>query len=264
MNVMPLIQTSLPPAVISIASLFCKVHQVWKGYKRTQELTESASNFSLGLAGWIVDMLAGGSNLVRIPARTIFIARKVMDSIITQKALIAAWKEVEKSASEEIYLPKEWITNNEFTFLSPSTRHDFKNACNRLAQRVLEVAKASLLFISALFEFSMTLMSLLDAFSLKESITNESIQGMFINLDVLSGELKAHQKEIQAMLESVGAVYKIQTFTKPAAVAVRCFTSCCRPVDEYACRVPVRVSPFLPKSHIPKIPLSAYHLVRSL
>lgn len=204
-----IVDTYLPEPIPTIVHGFCTVHRWFRGYQRALEITSSPLHLILSGAGFATNCCLGDCACVRISSRATLLARRIVECIEAQYALVHSFKKIENAYQKEISDPYPYVDHHSWTFLSNSRAHDL----NCLIERIIKIFKRIAEFCTNLFILSMSYISLIDAFSQDESVTTEAIEDVFLNAEYLLGKIKQYENEIHSTLFSLGARYNIVPLT---------------------------------------------------
>jgi len=177
---------------------FNKIHFLWR-YWRISQLYTQPDNFVQLVAGRALAYAANKSTLlnltIRYPVQYLLIATRILECKDQIKAVQEAKKEwldalFDKNSTTTV----EWETNSKT--LSPSTLNDLKFKKTRIKERVYNIAITTLRLIKQVFELSMKIMDVIDAFYFSTHSTQEALNESFVNIGKCMNKLVENKKEL--------------------------------------------------------------------
>jgi hypothetical protein len=208
-NITP-IEAYLPyPAIFFITS-FCKAHSFFKKTNRVVHIAENPLNLFFSILGNSLNYTLGSFSIVRIPARAILVAKRVVECVESQYKLVESFREFQNSLIEPIYLSEE----EEHERFLPRVH----TKLSILAQKIKRVVEAFLVFFSCLFVLSSSYVCLVESFT--EDPSDEAVEDFFINSRFFLSRIRDYENDIHKTLQSLGATYKITNITNSLSYGV--------------------------------------------
>lgn len=200
----------LPPFLWTAFTALNKVHSVWRWYRRA-ELYSNPDNLAQLLSGHVVNLVLGDVVLLRIAAQCLLVSTRVLECVQQQTVLYQSAQRWVNAVKGHYPRPlrHSW-SKQQVRWGSPSFIAECQEKSRLLWHRIERIVICTSAVFFHLFQLSMRVMDVVDAFCLSPYTRNEGINEGFVNVMKWLDHLVENKEELldgiaanQALIERI-------------------------------------------------------------